>query len=118
MQVFEVIKSLRLLSKEVYNWVFPDVLLWKLFLKGNKSRGAALMGLYELLKHNKSRGAALMGLYELLKHNKSRGAALMGVYELLKHNHLQLQLRISRQWFTKKNLLNTRYLNFMGRVTL
>ena len=27
--------------------------------------------------------------------------------ELLKHNHLQLQLRISCRWFTRKTLLNT-----------
>ena len=40
------------------------------------------------------------------------------MYELLKHNHLQLQLRISHQWFTRKTLLNTLHLYFMGRVIL
>ena len=35
------------------------------------------------------------------------------IQELLKHNHLQLQLRISRTWFTGKTLLNTQHLNVM-----
>ena len=36
----------------------------------------------------------------------------------LKHNHLQLQLRISRQWFTRMTLLNAQHLNFMGCAIL
>ena len=40
------------------------------------------------------------------------------IIRVTKHNHLQLQLRISRQWFTSKPLLNTMHLNLMGRVKL
>ena len=36
----------------------------------------------------------------------------------LKGKHLQLLLRILRQWFTRKTLLNTQYLNVMGRTIL
>ena len=52
-----------------------------------------------------------------LKGNKSRGFGPMHLSELLKYIHLQLQLRISHQWFTRKTLLNT-YLNFMGHAIL
>ena len=35
-----------------------------------------------------------------------------------KNSNLELQLRISRQWFSRKILMNTQHLNFMGRTIL
>ena len=35
-----------------------------------------------------------------------------------KSNHMQLQLRVSRQWFTRKTLLNTQHLKLMRRAIL
>ena len=46
----------------------------------------------------------------MLKGNKTHGFGPVH----LKH----LQLRISRQWFTRQTLLNAHILNFMGRVIL
>ena len=48
-----------------------------------------------------------------LKGNKSHGIEPMHLQEVLRHNHLQLQL-ISRLGFTKKTLLNTQHIIFMG----
>ena len=42
----------------------------------------------------------------------------MHLEELLKHNHFQLQLRMSRLWFTGKTFLNAQPLNFVGFTKL
>ena len=41
----------------------------------------------------------------LMKGKKVKALGLF-TYVLLKHNHVQLQSSISRQWFTRKTLLN------------
>ena len=53
-----------------------------------------------------------------LKGNKSHGYPPLHLLEVPKHNHLQLQLRISRQWFTGDTVLNTHHLNFLGHAIL